>query len=408
MAPGPVAVALVVIVVAAFFIEKGLQSNAGTHLYLTVSILDRGTVNIDPFHLDTVDLAGANGHFYADKAPGLSLIALPFYALIKLLLAHGEPYLPLLQASSPIADFERYILAVIFDAIPTGIVVALLYRMMERMGVKRGWCAALALTYGLGTIARPYASVFFSHQFTAALCFGAFYLLYRMRKGELDDRFALLVGLLLGYSLISEYPTALIVAALGIYMLTMPGMTRERLVKLMGYTGVAMLPSFVIEAVYNTAAFGSPLALGYNHLAGPQIFQKGQSEGLFGVTYPHLDALWGTTFSPYRGIFLLSPVLLLAIPGCVKLARRAGWSAEGRLCAAIGISYFLFNISYFAWDGGASMGPRQILPCLPFVALPIGELVRSALRASLARRDGVVSRVFDLRRGAVRLGASDL
>ncbi|HEX6820131.1 MAG TPA: hypothetical protein VF120_17275 [Ktedonobacterales bacterium] len=374
--PGPVAVALAVIVVAAFFIERGLQSNAGTHLYLTVSILDRGTLNIDPFHLDTVDLAGANGHFYADKAPGLSLLALPFYAIIKLLLAHGQPYLPLLQDSSPTADWERYILAVIFDAVPTGIIAALLYRFMARMGVSRGWCAALGLTYGLGTIARPYASVFFSHQFTAALCFGAFYLLYRLRKGELDDRFAVLVGLLLGYSLISEYPTALIVAALGVYLVTTPGITRERLVRLLAYSGVAMVPSFVIEAVYNTLAFGSPLALGYNHLAGPEIFQKGQAQGLFGVTYPHLDAIWGTTFSPYRGIFLLSPVLLLAIPGCVKLVQRFGWRAEGWLCAAIGISYFFFNFSYFAWDGGASMGPRQILPCLPFLIIPIGELVR--------------------------------
>lgn len=374
--PGPVAVALAVIVVAAFFIERGLQSNAGTHLYLTVSILDRGTLNIDPFHLDTVDLAGANGHFYADKAPGLSLLALPFYAIIKLLLAHGEPYLPLLQASSPIADWERYILAVIFDAVPTGIIAALLYRFMQRMGVSRGWCAVLGLTYGLGTIARPYAGVFFSHQFTAALCFGAFYLIYRLRKGELDDRFALLVGLLLGYSLISEYPTALIVAALGIYLITTPSMARERLVRLLSYIGVAMIPSFIIEAIYNTMAFGSPLALGYNHLAGPEIFQKGQAQGLFGVTYPHLDAIWGTTFSPYRGIFLLSPVLLLAIPGGVKLVRRTGWRAEGWLCAAIGISYFLFNFSYFAWDGGASMGPRQILPCLPFLMIPIGELVR--------------------------------
>lgn len=374
--PGPVAVALAVIVVAAFFIERGLQSNAGTHLYLTVSILDRGTLNIDPFHLDTVDLAGANGHFYADKAPGLSLLALPFYAILKLVLAHGQSYLPLLHAESPITDWERYILAVIFDALPTGIIAALLYRFMQRMGVARGWCAALGLTYGLGTIARPYASVFFSHQFTAALCFGAFYLLYRLRKGELDDRFALLVGLLLGYSLISEYPTALIVAALGVYLVTMPGLTRERLVRLLAYIGIAMVPSFIIEAVYNSLAFGSPLALGYNHLAGPEIFQKGQAQGLFGVTYPHLDAIWGTTFSPYRGIFLLSPVLLLAIPGGIKLVRRVGWRAEGWLCAAIGTSYFLFNFSYFAWDGGASMGPRQILPCLPFLMIPIGELVR--------------------------------
>ena len=66
----------------------------------------------------------------------------------------------------------------------------------------------------------------------------------------------------------------------------------------------------IIEAGYNTLAFGSPFAMGYNHLAGPQVFQQGQSQGFFGVTYPHLDALWGTTFSPYRAIRARSALIV--------------------------------------------------------------------------------------------------
>jgi hypothetical protein len=71
-------------------------------------------------------------------------------------------------------------------------------------------------------------------------------------------------------------------------------------------------------------------------------------------------------------------VLLLAIPGCVLLRRRVEWRAEAVLCAVVGLGYLLFNASYFAWDGGYSLGPRHILVAVPFMMLPIGALVRRA------------------------------
>ena len=270
-------------------------------------------------------------------------------------------------------DFlERYLLAIVYGAIPTGILTALLASFLARLGLTERWRIILALTYALGTIARPFAGQFFSHQLAALLVFGAFVLLYRLRHGELDERFAALAGLLVGYAFITEYPTVLIALALGLYALTAPNTGR----RLVAWMAAGAVPPLLVGALYNTLAFGGPLRLSYANLAGPTVFRTGQAQGIMGVTHPHLDALWQTTFGPYRGIFLVSPLLLLAVPGFVALWRRAGWAAETRLWLGIVAVYALFSVSYFAWDGGFSMGPRQFLPALPFLMLPIGELLR--------------------------------
>src|SRR5262249_39479147 len=182
---------------------------------------------------------------------------------------------------------------------------------LPRLGVGVRWSAALALTYGLGTIALPFANHFFSHQLAAALLFGAFVLLYRARHGELAERYALLAGGLLGCAVITEYPTALLALALGIYGLqgpaaqsppqrarrrspsppragrgfpiaavtTDPARWRRALRLAAGAT-----PALLVGGLYNTLAFGGPLGTGYAHLAGPEIFRSGQAQGVFGIT----------------------------------------------------------------------------------------------------------------------------
>jgi len=387
VAPGPRAVAIVVFLAAAYFILPGSQVNADTHLFLTVSVVDRGTLTIDPFSRLTSDIAAWHGHYYTDKAPGLSVLGVPLYALIKLTLLHGQPYMAI-----PSMDmWVRYLLAVALAAVPTAVTAWLLFWLLARMGVSRGWCAGLALTYGLGTIARPFASLFFSHQLSAMLCFGAFALAFRLRRDHLSTRFAVVVGLLLGYALITEYPSVIAVAAIGAYLVMIP--QRGRLLGIAA--GLGTLPPLAIGALYNALAFGGPLHVGYGHLAGPLTLRIGQAQGIFGVTHPHLTAIWGTTFSPYRGLFFLSPILLLALPACVLLVRRAGWQAEGLLCAVIATGFLLFNMSYFAWTGGASMGPRQVLISLPFFVLPLGELVRLE-RSLLLRRMTAILAIYSI------------
>lgn len=387
--------ALVVIAVAAYFVPRGISWNADTHIFLTASIVDRGSLTIDPLARFTGDVAFAHGHYYADKAPGLSFAAVPLYALLKWTVLGGHPYTSLFAV--PVAQrtdfFVRYLLTIALAAVPTGVLVALLYSFLARFELSSRARAAVALTYGLGTIARPFAGELFSHQLSALLVFSAFILLYRARHGEVGERAVALAGLLLGYAIITEYPVALIGLALGLYAWTIP----ERGRRLAVWVAVGAGPCLLLGAIYNTLTFGGPLSVGYGHLAGPQTFRVGQAQGIFGVTYPHLDALWQTTFGPYRGVFLLCPVLLLAIPGFARLWRLRAWRAEVVTWLAIALAYALFTVSYFEWDGGFSMGPRQFLPALPFIMpavaatlLPGGRPLWRRLFAPLAALSVVI------------------
>jgi hypothetical protein len=374
---------LLVVVIAAYFVPRGISWNADSHIFLTASIVDRGTLNIDPLAPYTQDRAFANGHYYADKAPGLSLAAVPVYAVLKLTLLSGKPYTSqfAVPADQRLDFLVRYLLALVYAAVPTGLLAALLYWFLARFGLKERWRVAIAMVYALGTMAHPFADQFFSHQLAALLVFGGFVLAYRLRHGELAPRFALVAGLLLGYGVITEYPTALIAGAIGIYALTAPTVGR----RLAALLAAGTTPALLVGAGYNTLAFGGPLSQGYAHLAGPEVFRVGQAQGIMGITYPHLDALWQTTLGPYRGMLLVSPVLALAIPGFVYLWRQTAWRAETLLVVTIVAVYFIFSISYFEWDGGFSFGPRQFLPALPFLVLPLGLLLTSERSANWRR-----------------------
>ncbi len=368
---------LVVVICAAYFVPRGISWNADTHVFLTASIVDRGTLDIDPLAQYSGDVAQANGHFYADKAPGLSLAAIPVYVVLKYTLLGGKPYTALFAVpeSQRLDFFVRYLLALVYSAVPTGIIAALIFRFTGRFGLRERWRVAVALVYALGTMAHPFAGQFFSHQLAALLVFAGFVLCYRVRNGELSSRLLILAGLLLGYAVITEYPTALIAGAIGVYVMTI----RPRGPRLAASLALGAAPALLAGAIYNTLAFGGPLSQGYAHLAGPEVFRVGQAQGFMGITYPHLDALLQTTVGPYRGVLLVSPVLMLTVPGFVLLCRRPGWHAETVLWLSIALSYFLFSISYFQWDGGFSFGPRQFLPALPFLMLLIAGMLASGL-----------------------------
>lgn len=370
-------VVLLLFLAYAYFIPRGALWNADTRIFLAASIVDRGQLNIDPYAPYTGDKSVYDGHFYSDKAPGSSLLAVPIYAFVKLTLYQGKtPYLQLLSASeADRTDFlPRYLMTLLLVGLPSALLGGLLFRFLAHLGLGLRGRLVLALGYGLGTIAFAFSTVFFGHQIVALLLFAAFYLLFSIRRGVLSPWHYLTAGALAGFAIITEYPTALIVGCLALYVFFPARQWRALLVFVAG-----TLPMLAIAAVYNTVCFGLPWNQGYANLAGPEAFRVGQSQGLLGVTFPHLDALWQTTFGPYRGLFLLSPFLLLAVPGFVLLFRQRtyiGWRSEAWLWLGIVVIYFLFAISYYAWDGGYSLGPRHFVPALPFLVLPIALVLQ--------------------------------
>jgi len=75
----------------------------------------------------------------------------------------------------------------------------------------------------------------------------------------------------------------------------------------------------LLQAAYNYHCFGSPFNMAYANLALPE-FNEEAASGVFGVHLPQFSVLIRLLFSPARGLFFSSPVLLLVLDGFYRMA----------------------------------------------------------------------------------------
>jgi hypothetical protein len=136
----------------------------------------------------------------------------------------------------------------------------------------------------------------------------------------------------------------------------------------------AALPALLI-ATYQTTVFGAPWKTGYSFEERPE-FAAGHAIGLLGVHLPHWDGAFGLTFGVRRGLFYMAPVLAVALVLAVRyVIRRRDW-AMGAGLVVLGALFFM-NAGYYMWWGGASAGPRHLIPGLAFLALGLVPVLRS-------------------------------
>jgi hypothetical protein len=173
---------------------------------------------------------------------------------------------------------------------------------------------------------------------------------------------------------VTELTAALPAAGLAIYAM------RGEPVRVGLRLAAGALPFAAGLAAYNDACFGSPFATGYAYLGRfPEISEY----GIGGFGPPRLEALVGLTLSPFRGLFVYSPFLLLAVPGWLLLRRRRAedaWLALG--CV---VPLWLVISGWHDWKGGAALGPRNLLVGVPFLLPPAALAYASFPRGSVRR-----------------------
>ncbi|RME97166.1 MAG: hypothetical protein D6768_20330 [Chloroflexi bacterium] len=376
-----IAIFLLLLVCYAYTFPRWADPNQNSRLNMVVAVVEDGTFQIDKYVQNTVDYAKVGEHYYSDKAPGAAFLAMPFYAGLKLFLdlpvldsfterlAHHQAFQSTLRSegSGVLAQKVRFALAqvaltFVVAAVPSALLGVLLFNLLGQFTQAAAPRIAVTLGYGLLTPAFAYAGAFYGHQLSAALLFGAFALLFT-RKERLTAPVLLLVGLLLGYSVVTEYPAALAVVILTVYalfLLAQRGRWR--------HIGWVMLTGGLVALgwmAYNTAIFGGPLELGYSY---SELWQDQHHTGFMSLSFPQPATMWGITFGLFRGLFVLSPLLLLVFPGFVQWWRSGEQRAEWTVALLISVSIFLFNSSSVMWWGGFAIGPRYLLPALPFAA----------------------------------------
>jgi len=386
-------VSLICLLVSAWIFPRWADPNQNSRLNMVVAVVDDGTFQIDRYVENTVDYAKVGEHYYSDKAPGAAFLGIPLYAGFSVVL-DTPPVEALTERLAESSAFENTLrpdgsgisdekvrfaltqtfLSLIVSALPSALLCGMLYLCIARMTKSNPAGIVAALAYGMASPALPYANAFYGHQLSAALLFGAFFLVFTA-AGRLGAIRLLLIGLLLGYAVVTEYPAALIVAAVFLYTCFVLAQRRQiaSILWTVASGGVVALLWFG----YNTVVFGAPLELGYSY---SELWVDQHNTGFMSLSTPTVDAIWGITFSPFRGLFLLAPWLLLGIPGYWIWWKRSNTGQEKAtliLSAVSVLAMFAFNSASHMWWGGFAIGPRYLLPGLPFLVLACGFAIHA-------------------------------
>lgn len=382
--PG-VALFVLALVAYGYFYQAG-GWNQNSRFDLTRAIVEDGRLRIDRFERNTGDEAcrdtatartcaklprgaprPATYAYYTDKAPAVSMLAVPVWA-VGHALAGSTPS----PRALAIGAWASTVLAV---GVPCALAVVALMALGVALGLPRGHAALLAVALALGTLLWPYATLMYGHALLGAALLGAFALL-RAAPPPLSARRLGAAALLLAVGVTVEYTAVLGAVPIVAYAFTRAPWRRVLVAGAVGAVGPALA-----LAAYHTAAFGGPATLPYEFSTQPHR-HLGAFMGL-GAPDPH--ALWSILGSSYRGLFYSAPWLLLALPGAVLLW-RAGERATVLVASSIVLLFVWMNASLVDWQGGWAMGPRYLVPAVPFLALLVAGVLRALPSARRARR----------------------
>jgi len=364
---------------------------ANSRMDLIYALVDDGQVSIDNYHQNTGDKSHFHGRYYTDKSVGPSFAGVPFYVLFKWIVrlpplarvADGKAGLGALPSLDEV--YKRYHLpapgtpgaghppiyhamalsfVTFFSvAVVSALLVAVFCLMVDRFSTRPGNDVALALALGLASPAFAYSNQLYQHQAGAFGAFVGLFLLWRVAEEGASSHWLWVVGVLFGFAAASEY----VLAPLLIIIVVWAGIRLQPRRDLLRIAAGAA-PWVVATVAYDLAAFETPLPAGYLYSAWAGMFRT----GILGFSMPSFATFYEITLSPSRGLFRLSPFLLLAPAGLWMMVR--GGTRTRNLALIIGVlsvAFFVYNASYWESTAGDAVGPRYLVPTLPFLALPI-------------------------------------
>lgn len=364
-----------------------LSSNDGSHLALARALVLRGHTAIDPDRALTlgIDLAQREDHVYSDRPPGTAIAALPAVWLGDRLdgaalvragdQARAHEHVRPLPACPPyIATYAKRFpdAPPLAKRIATGVLIglhatllgllglALIDRLLVGLGVSRGARLFALVCLGAATLWGPYSTALFAHVGTGTALAGFLLGVFALRgagEGMRGHAIACATGLAGGWAIACDY--LVLLAIVPIALLTIEW--RRWPTVLLGST-----PIVFATLAYHQAAFGSPLAIGYDfHSTFAFARERGST---FGGN--PLAGLW-ILLGAGRGAGMLAQAPI-ALAGLIALGWFAGRSPSlawlGKACLGFAPWLLLLACHQTPWGGGTD-DHRYLIPILPLAAI---------------------------------------
>lgn len=304
---------------------------------LVRAMVERHTFAIDAYATNSGDVSYANGHVYANKAPGLAwLAAIPYALLTPIEGARGIDL-----GAAHVLTFNVYVCSLLTVGLLGALIPPMLYLAARRRDFSPGWSAFVALAIAFATQLFPYATIFMVHVPSAALLFFA---LTSPRRA--------LAGFAAGLAAAMNY---LCLPAVALFAWRRPSR----------FLPGAALPIALLLA-YQRICFGGFFT---NSVAKTDPRFLTHSGGV--LQWPTPYVFYAITVSPYRGVFYFAPVLIAALAGAVLWFRSGRDRAELAAIAAVVLFFFGFNLCFNGWEGGFAVGGRYLVPLIPLAGLAI-------------------------------------
>lgn len=334
--------------------SNDLKHNGDTLLryQTTQALVDQDHAWIDhPKSLDTRVAQGVGGHLYAFYAPGQAILMAPLYVAGKVVAHHLKlPYeVTTLYATRSLDLILGALLAVLF------------YLMASSLGYGRRSAVGLTLIFGLATVAWPDAQSGLEQTQVNLFLFAAVYSVWQfVRQDCRSRRWVACAGTAVGWAVLTRYDALLYVPILIVFPIWMrfQASQRPKVAADLTVYGLALAPWLLAVALWDYGRFGS-------------VFRTGLHEQTLGES-PWVG-LANLLVSPGKGLIWYLP-LVFALPWALKafFRKRASLATFLTVLVLIPIAFYS-NVLY--WHGDPSWGPRYLYTSVPYLVLPLGEVL---------------------------------
>ncbi|HMM27532.1 MAG TPA: hypothetical protein PKD46_04520 [Aggregatilineaceae bacterium] len=365
-----IGLALVALLIGVYFLTFNGFAISSDEWFLfdaTESLARRGNLRMNYLYdVQSPQLLAQVAPPVADTEPLQPLLAVPLFRLAEVLPGIGLAHTVWL-----------------FNVLITALTAGALYAYGLALDYRPRAAAIVALLFGLGTVAWPYSRTFFREPLFSLLALLSALLTLRLRQalGQGERPLGLALALIVAFAgaLFSKEAAFLMVPALAVQAfpdrLARRRYPRRTLAVLLGLA--VAVAALVLVAIYAGALFGVDTRrwAAANRLAQARANLAQMGEGVFGYL-----------FSPGRGVWVYSPVLLAGFFGWPRLIRARNWRE-----IAVPLAMLLAFVFGYAvvrgeeWYGGTGWGPRYLVPVTPFLALWLLPVVERLLEAGASR-----------------------